>query len=224
MANETPVDRRLDAEPGQAVYSKRILTIYDTAVLRIAQPLAWRCPSRRILQLYNDHVSANHLDIGAGTGYFLDRCAFQTRDPRITVLDMNANSLAVAAKRLRRYSVHTHQANVLEPIDLPRKSFASVGMNCLLHCLPGALPDKAPALANIRALMSPGAPLFGTTVLVRGVTHNALGKRLVSSWNKRGIWSNQRDGLDDLHAVLEANFTRHTIELVGRSAMFVAWA
>jgi SAM-dependent methyltransferase len=224
MAGDAPVDQPLDATPGQAVYSGRILAIYDTAVLRIAQPFAWRCPSRRILELYNDHVSVDHLDIGVGTGYFLDRCEFHQEKSRITLLDMNPNSLAAARRRLRRYSVHTHRANVLDPIDLPAESFGSVGMNCLLHCLPGGLPDKAPALANIRALMRPGAPLFGSTVLVRGVRHNLLGKCLVSSWNRRGIWSNLEDDLGGLHAVLEASFARHTIEVVGRSAVFVAWA
>jgi SAM-dependent methyltransferase len=225
MTGDATEEQPLDARPGQAVYSGRILAIYDTAVLRIAQPFAWRCPSKRILGLYNTHGSSDHLDIGVGTGFFLDRCRFDDADPRITVLDMNANSLAAAAKRLARYpSVRTHQGNVLEPIDLPAGSFGSVGMNCLLHCLPGTLEDKAPALANVRKLMRPGAALFGTTVLVKGVRHNLLGKILVRSWNRRGIWSNLDDDLDSLHAVLDANFERHTVEMVGRSAVFVAWA
>jgi SAM-dependent methyltransferase len=224
MAGDAPVNQSLDASLGQAVYSGRILAIYDTAVLRIAQPFAWRCPSKRIVQLYDDHVSADHLDIGVGTGYFLDRCEFPEEKPRITLLDMNPNSLAAAERRLRRYSVRTHRANVLEPIDLPPESFGSVGMNCLLHCLPGSLADKAPALTNVRTLMRPGAVLFGSTVLVRGMRHNLLGRRLVSSWNRRGIWSNREDDLDGLNAVLDAAFARHTIDLVGRSAVFAAWA
>jgi SAM-dependent methyltransferase len=224
MSGDARVDRSLDATPGQAVYSGRILAIYDTAVLRMAQPLAWRCPSRRILELYDEHLSADHLDIGVGTGYFLDRCEFPEPDPRITLLDMNPNSLRTAANRLRRYSVRTHRANVLKPIDLPPESFGSVGMNCLLHCLPGGFPDKAAALANVRALMRPGAALFGSTVLVRGMRHNPLGRVLVSSWNRRGIWSNRDDDLDGLDAVLAANFARHEVRLVGRSALFVAWA
>ncbi|HET8659701.1 MAG TPA: methyltransferase domain-containing protein, partial [Micromonosporaceae bacterium] len=135
MTGDPPVDR-LDAGPGQAVYSRRILAIYDTGIIRIAQPMAWRCPSSRIQALYDTYASADHLDVGIGTGYFLNRCRFPAPAPRITLLDMNPNCLAVAARRLARYQVDTHQANVLEPIALPAHSFGSVGLNCLLHCLP----------------------------------------------------------------------------------------
>jgi ubiquinone/menaquinone biosynthesis C-methylase UbiE len=215
---------QLDARPGQAVYSQRILAIYDTAVLRVAQPFAWRCPSRRILGLYNEHASADHLDIGVGTGYFLDRCTFPDPRPRITLLDMNATALTTAAKRLSRYAPAVHQGNVLEPIDLPERSFGSVGMNCLLHCLPGTLADKAAALGNVKALMRPGAALFGTTVLVKDVKHNLLGRTLVRSWNRRGIWSNRSDDLESLHAAFSAHFGTYRIDMVGRSAVFTAWA
>ncbi|MEQ4305050.1 class I SAM-dependent methyltransferase [Plantactinospora sp. B6F1] len=224
MTTDSPADRSLDAGPGQAVYSERILAIYDTGVLRIAQPLAWRCPSSRILALYDEHASADHLDIGVGTGYFLDRCRFPEPQPRITVLDMNSNSLAAAERRLSRYQIRTQQANVLEPIPLPARSFGSVGMNCLLHCLPGTLTDKAAALANVKALMRPGAVLFGSTVLVKGIRHNPLGRILVNSWNRRGIWSNRQDDLAGLHAAFSAHFERYEINLVGRSALFTAWA
>lgn len=223
MAGDPPADR-LDAGPGQAVYSRRILAIYDTGIIRIAQPVAWRCPSSRIQAMYDAYASADHLDVGIGTGYFLNRCRFPVPAPRLTLLDMNANCLAVAARRLARYQVDTHQANVLEPIALPAHSFGSVGLNCLLHCLPGTLADKAVALGNLKVLMRPGAPLFGSTVLVKGVRHNLLGRILVDAWNRRGIWSNREDDLAGLHAALGAHFTRYEVELIGRSAHFVAWA
>lgn len=224
MTGETADHRPLDAEAGQAVYSKRILKIYDLAVLKIAQPVAWRCPAGRVLRLYNEHVSAVHLDVGVGTGYFLNKCTFPTARPQLTLLDMNPNSLAVAAERLRRYDVRTQRGNVLEPIDLPSETFGSVGLNCLLHCLPGTMEDKIPALANLRKVMRPGAPLFGTTVMVKNTRHNLLGRILVSSWNRKGIWSNRQDDLESLNAALAATFPRHQVELVGRSAVFVAWA
>ncbi|HET8659758.1 MAG TPA: class I SAM-dependent methyltransferase, partial [Micromonosporaceae bacterium] len=103
-------------------------------------------------------------------------------------------------------------------------SFGSVGLNCLLHCLPGTLADKAVALGNLKVLMRPGAPLFGSTVLVKGVRHNLLGRILVNAWNSRGIWSNREDDLDGLRAALGAHFTRYEVELIGRSAHFIAWA
>lgn len=224
MTSQPAAGGPLDAKPGQAVYSNRILMIYDLSVLRIAQPVAWRCPSSRILKLYNEHVSDEHLDVGVGTGYLLNKCRFPSDKPRITVLDMNANSLAFAADRLKRYDVRTHQANVLEPIDLPAQSFGSVGLNCLLHCLPGTMRDKIPALANLKTLMRPGAVLFGTTVMVRNTRHNLLGRILVSSWNNKGIWSNRDDDPQSLEEALSTVFPRYRIDLVGRSAVFAAWA
>ena len=32
-----------------------------------------------MLEMYRKHLTANHLDIGVGTGYFIDRCAPQAR-------------------------------------------------------------------------------------------------------------------------------------------------
>jgi hypothetical protein len=61
---------------GHAFYTRRSLAIYDMAILGYFSRLAWRCPARRIVEHYNLHVSANHLDVGVGTGYFLDHCTF----------------------------------------------------------------------------------------------------------------------------------------------------
>lgn len=60
---------------GHAFYTKRALAVYDAAILGYFSRVAWKCPARRILQHYNRHVSTNHLDVGVGTGYFLDRLA-----------------------------------------------------------------------------------------------------------------------------------------------------
>jgi SAM-dependent methyltransferase len=214
--------KSLDPEPGQAVYTPGILAVYNTAVLRISQPFAWGCPSRRILDLYNEYVSNDHLDIGVGTGYFLKRCSYPSVQPRLTLLDMNLNSLRTAAARLGHLVPRTKQANILEPVELPPASFGSVGMNCLLHCLPGRFPDKAPALANVKALMKPGAWLFGSTVLGALPGQNLLGRAILRSYNRRGIWSNYEDDLDGLTQILSANFEVFDIQMVGKSALFRA--
>jgi len=59
---------------GQAVYSKRVLGNYDLVVLGLSNRFLWRCPTERLLEHYNRHVTENHLDVGVGTGYFLDNC------------------------------------------------------------------------------------------------------------------------------------------------------
>ena len=72
-----------DTIRGQAIYTKWFLSTYDFFVLGFFCRFVWKCPSHHILGLYGRYVSANHLDIGAGTGYFLDRCKFPVAGPRL---------------------------------------------------------------------------------------------------------------------------------------------
>src|SRR5213083_2895267 len=90
-------------EAGQAVYTKSMLVVYDLLVLGFSNRLVWRCPSKHILALYDRYVTANHLDVGVGTGYFLDRCRFPKDRPRVALMDVNSNCLEVASRRIARY-------------------------------------------------------------------------------------------------------------------------
>ena len=71
-----------EVDAGHAFYTKRSLAVYDLAILWYFSRLAWKCPAPRILQHYDAHVTPNHLDVGVGTGYFLDKCGFGTDAPR----------------------------------------------------------------------------------------------------------------------------------------------
>src|ERR1700704_2748782 len=115
------------AYDGQAVYSARFLRIYDLLVLRFNGHFAWRCGPRRLVRMYDENVGARHLDIGVGSGYFLDKCRYPVATPDITLMDLNPNSLDAAAQRIRRYNPKTHQANALEPFGLPAGEFDTVG-------------------------------------------------------------------------------------------------
>jgi len=114
--NVTPDDA---AYAGQAAYTPRMLSVYDLVVLGFNAHVMWRCSPRRLVALYDEHVARRHLDIGVCSGYLLDKCRFPTESPEITLMDLNPNPLAFAAKRLRRYRPKTHQANALAPFDLP---------------------------------------------------------------------------------------------------------
>jgi hypothetical protein len=74
---------------GQAVYSKWVLVLYGLWVLGISNSFIWCCPSSRILRLFNQHITADHLDIGVGTGFFLDRCQWPDANPRVGLMDLN---------------------------------------------------------------------------------------------------------------------------------------
>jgi hypothetical protein len=77
-----PLDDSDPAYRGQAVYTARTLRAYDAVVVKASNSLVWRCPARRILAQYDSHVSAAHLDVGPGTGYYLDRCRLRVRRRR----------------------------------------------------------------------------------------------------------------------------------------------
>ena len=145
-----------EVEAGQVVYTRNLLSIYDVIVLGLSNRYIWQCPSALIEEHYNENVSSNHLDVGVGTGYFLDRCHFPTHNPRIALMDMNANALEFTSKRIKRYQPETYKQNILENGSTPTESFDSVGANYLLHCLPGAIGDKAIVFDNLKNLMNPG--------------------------------------------------------------------
>jgi 2-polyprenyl-3-methyl-5-hydroxy-6-metoxy-1,4-benzoquinol methylase len=207
-------------EAGQAIYTQRTLQFYDLIVLGISNQCIWQCPTQLLVNHYNSNITANHLDVGVGTGYFLDRCQFPSLTPRIALMDLNNNALEFAARRLVRYQPERYCQNVLEPITLEVKKFDSVGVNYLLHCLPGAIESKAIAFDYLKMIMNPNAVIFGSTLLQGNVSRNWFAKRLMDVYNSKGIFSNQDDDLDGLARSLNKHFRDVSIQVVGCVALF----
>jgi len=204
----------------RAIYARWTLAFYDFGVINFSHRFVWKCPAQRLEEHYNAHVTANHLEVGAGTGYFLNRCRFPSPSPRIALMDLNPGPLEFASQRLKRYHPETYRQNILEPISIGTERFDSVGINDVLHCLPGYIETKAVALDHLKALMNPDAVLFGSTVLQGGVPRNWSARRLMDVYNKRGIFSNQHDSLDGLKRALSQRFREISVEVVGCSALF----
>jgi hypothetical protein len=162
------------------------------------------------------------MDVGVGSGYYLDKVRFPTPKPSITLVDLNPHSLEHTARRIARYQPATYRANVLEPFQVDGGGFESVGVMYLLHCLPGDLASKAVVFDHLRPHLAPGAVVFGATILGAGVKHNLPGRTLLRVYNKRGIMGNTRDSAELLEAVLEKRFARHAVEVRGAVAMFTA--
>ena len=166
------------------------------------------------------HVTANHLDVGVGTGYFLDRCRFSSNAPRVALMDLNQNALDFASHRIARYAPETYVRNVLEPIPIDAAKFDSVGINYLLHCLPGTIESKSVSFDHLKALMNSGAVIFGSTLLQGGVARSWPAKRLMDFYNSKGIFSNESDDIDGLQRALGQRFRSVSIEIVGCAALF----
>jgi len=212
-----------EVESGQAVYTPLVLALYDVFVLRLSCRIAWQCPRAQMLDLYNRHVGPRHLDVGVGTGYFLDSCEWPTAEPELTLLDVNRHSLDAAAKRTRRYHPRVVQASALDPLDLGGSQFDSIAMNFLFHCLPGSAEQKAATVAaNVRPYLAPGGVVFGSTILGLGVRHNLLGRTLMRAYNKKGIFSNLEDDAAGLERGLATALPSVRIDVQGTVALFSA--
>jgi hypothetical protein len=208
-----------------AIYTPRLLSVYDLIVHGLSNRFAWRCPTERLTQLYDANLSANHLEVGVGTGIFIDRAGHAEFD-RLVLLDINANCLAAAAKRLARFAPVLWQANLFQPLRAPGEPdaapFASVGLTYVLHCLPGSMTEKLGVVDHLRVLMAPRAVLFGATILGRGIAPNGPARALLALYNGRGVFNNRADDLASLQQGLEQRFDTVEIETIGCVAVFRA--
>jgi len=218
MAEST--DDRVNA--GIALYTDFILFFYDLLMLGYGCRFLWRCPSRHMLELYNKYVSANHLDIGVGSGYFMHKCRFPSPEPRLVLMDFSPNSLNAATKRLSRYNPEVYRRNVLEPFDLPAPLFDSVGLMNVLHCLPGNMKTKGVVFHNIVEVLNPGGVLFGSTILYRGLKRNRIVAKALEMNNRRGIMTNLEDTVEDLKESLDCCFSESSVNIIGYEALFHA--
>ncbi|MEM7399379.1 MAG: class I SAM-dependent methyltransferase [Pseudomonadota bacterium] len=203
-----------------AIYTPTSLSFYDGVVHGLSNRLAWRCPTSKIIDLYRHHLSANHLEAGAGTGLFLDRAgkAFD----RLVLLDINRHCLSVSSRRLRRFMPEWREANLLAPLELDAAPFSSVALTYVLHCLPGSMAEKLIAVDHLKPLLSERGTLFGATILGAGVRPNGPARALLSVYNKKGVFNNREDDLQTLTQGLEARFEDVQIEQQGLVALFVA--
>jgi SAM-dependent methyltransferase len=216
------VELPADVVAGQAIYNRVTLAAYDVGVLGLSCRLLWRCPKIEMLAGYNRNIGIHHLELGVGTAYFLDRCQFPDAHPQVTLVDLNPTVRKVAARRISRYQPQVIHANVLEPLPVPASSYDSVGMNFLLHCLPGDWPAKAAVFANAAAALRPGGRAFGSTILADGVKTTTAARALMRLYNSRGIFHNARDDLAGLSEQLADHFADHRLTVHGSVALFEA--
>jgi SAM-dependent methyltransferase len=209
-----------EAAAGAAVYSNLLLSVYDIEVLIFELQYIFKCPLQKVVKFFNENVSGIHLDVGVGTGYFLDKCNFPVENPIIHLMDLNSNTLRKTSKRLKRYEPVPHQCNVLEPIQEDLPMFDSISAVNFLHCLPGTMLDKEIAIKNLKPFLREGGVFFGVTVLGQGVDVGILYRIANSIYNKKSIFSNLNDNVSDLEVILKNHFRRYSLQTVGSVAFF----
>ena len=139
----------------------------------------------------------------------------------MTILDPNPNVLRYVKRRLRRLDVTAVEGDVLKPFPMAGP-FDSVGLSMVLHCLPGPMERKAPAIENIARVMAPGGVLFGATVLGRSAQHTRLGRAVLRAFNRRGAFGNLDDTEAGLRDILGRSFNNVDLKTFGGIATFVA--
>jgi SAM-dependent methyltransferase len=214
------MDRDDPAYQGQSDYTRLLLTLYDPLVLGVVAGFVWRCPTTRLVEGYRMHIRDRHLDVGPGTGYFLERSGLPDGS-RVTILDPNKNVLVHAARRLRRLDVTAVEADVLKPLPVDGP-FDSAALHLVIHCLPGPVSRKATAVANVAAVLAPTGVLFGASVLGVSGPQTWLSRRMLDRFNRRGAFDNRDDTEEGLREILAGSFEHVELETVGSIAIFAA--
>jgi SAM-dependent methyltransferase len=214
------MDRDDPAYRGQSDYTRPLLKLYDPLVLGPIARFVWRCPASRLVEGYRHHIRDRHLDVGPGTGYFLEHSGLPDGS-RVTILDPNTNVLRHVSRRLRQLDVTAVEADVLKPL-LVDGPFDSAALHLVIHCLPGPLSRKAAAVANVAAVLAPTGVLFGASVLGTSGSHTWLARRFLDTFNWQRGFDNLNDTEEGLREILAASFEHVELETVGSAAIFAA--
>lgn len=214
------MERDDPAYGGQSEYTPFFLNIYDPVVLGFFTRVVWRCPTTRLVERYRRHVRPRHLDVGPGTGYFLERAGLPEGSP-VTLLDPNTIVLDHATRRLQRLDIAAVEADICKPLPIDGP-FDSAALNLVIHCLPGPLSRKAGAVANVAAVLAPTGTLFGASILGTLGLHTWLSRIALDVNNRRGIFDNLGDTQEGLREILGASFEHVELETVGSVAIFAA--
>jgi SAM-dependent methyltransferase len=213
------VDRSDPSYKGQSGYTPFLLAIYDPFVIGFMAPVVWRTPILPVVERYRRLFGRRHLDVGPGTGYFLERAA--PPETEITLLDPNPNVLARCARRLAAKHPTTVQADVMKPLPLERR-FDSAALSFVIHCLRGPMSNKAIAIRNIADVLESDGVLFGGTVLGLSERHSLPARGALRAFNLEGGFDNREDTAEGLRRILAESFEAVDVDVVGSAALFTA--
>lgn len=81
---------------------------------------------------------------------------------------------------------------------------------------------EIPVIRNAATALTDEGCLFGATILGDDIGHNAFGRKLMAVYNKKGIFSNRTDNIEDLQMILSEAFHQVDIKVEGKVALFKA--
>nr|UOK93123.1 AstB [Aspergillus stellatus] len=220
-------------------YNPLVLWVYDFFVQVLTNTFWWRCSTRSILvPFFIANTSARHLEVGAGTGYFLRQkvddeqrrtssTVSTTNWPeKLTLVDFHSQCMRKAASRIAHDISREPEcvvANILEPLPLKRgEQFDSIALMYVLHCIPVPPAVKGRVVENLKEFLADDGVFFGSTVLGKGVRHNLIGMFLMWLYNYIGMFGNWDDGREEILKPIRENFEEVESEVVGTVLMWRA--
>jgi hypothetical protein len=209
-------------QDGVRIYRPILLSFYDFLIMRVLTPYVWRCPAHHYTDLYRDVMSRNHADIGVGTGYVLEQCAYEPGEVRIGLFDLQQNCLDYTARRLARYQPETYQCDAMRPIHINADCFDSIALGGILHCIPGDMTEKGVVFDSIKPLMHARTKVFGYTILNQGVSKTLLSRATYFILQKLKVINGLDDSASQLTQELRKRFRTIEVKVIGCVAIFVA--
>ncbi|MGX1778583.1 methyltransferase domain-containing protein [Nocardia brasiliensis] len=176
-----------------------------------------------MLEVYNQHLSERHLEVGPGSGWYLANATLPAAG-EVTLVDLNPTPLAYTRRRLESlgHQVHTAPHNVLEPVPASvGTGFTSIGINFVMHCVPGSFAQKGVAFAHLARVLAEDGTLFGATILNRRPS-TLFGRILTVAYRRLGAFNNTGDDQAGLETALQTAFEQVSITEVGDVTLFTA--
>lgn len=207
---------------GQRFFSVMSHKLYDVSLYRWITSYVWRCPTEELVNNYVEHVSDNHLEAGVGTGYLLEKTMCPEFTKRLVLMDLNRGCLAKAAERLKHLSPKQTQHNITQPIT-EYKNFKSVGINYVLHCIPGSFWYNRDIFKHLSDVLTVDGVLFGATLLNLKSESRWSARIFMALLNMLGIFHNDAHRFFELKQALELAFQKVEIRRVGNAVIFQAW-
>ncbi|MBV2366994.1 class I SAM-dependent methyltransferase [Streptomonospora nanhaiensis] len=215
--------------PTSAIYERAPLaTAYDKLVWGFSfKPWAWGPTLERILGFYGRHLSADHLEVGVGTGLLLQR-ANRPHFDRLHLLDANPGPLQETAESMARHRPLTTRADALADWGDMGAPFASIGCMNVIHCLPDphrrGIAAKTALLDSAAAVLAPGGTFYGCTLMPGqpGLLRRPFAAPMMALYNRLKWFSNRADTPADLEAELNKRFTGVRVWVEGSLVLWQA--
>lgn len=193
---------------------------YDRIVNDFNCKHVWKCSTKNIIDNYQKNISNNHLEIGPGTGFFLNKKNTGINFKKLTLVDVNKDILQFSKKNLEQYysNIEILHSDLFSQKISESIYFESVGVNYVLHCVTGNLQTKLDNL--IDNLGNNKYNLFGASVICDPLHMNTIAEYELIFLNTLGIFNNNEDTYYELEEYLNNRNIKFSLKKQGYVAIF----